>query len=747
MFLPDNYLYEFGDFVLDARSRILLKDGVTVRLTPKAFETLLVLIHNGVEVVDKDQLMKQVWPDTFVEEGSLSRNIYELRKALGDDSSEPRYIETIPKRGYRFLAPVTVSGRPVSNVPHIDPAAIGGEATIIEKHTFARVVTEEFAGSDLPAGAKQLPSATRLLPAGDAVGLKRKYILTAAAVAALVLAVAIGTFVLKRRAQSAAPSPPTSRARSTLVRLTNNNAWDAGAAWSPDGKRIAFCSNRDGKAEIYVMNADGSDVKRLTDNLSDDFGPQWSPDGKKLLFDSERDGNKEIYVMDADGGNQVRLTRNNETDSATSWSPDGSQIAFASNRGNGSYNYDIYVMSADGSNVRKIVDDPEYDAEPKWSPDGKKMLFVTGRTGNFDLYETNIDGTGQRNLTADYNKNDGAGAWSLDGKSITFVRNLQGKEQIFLMSADGSNPIRVTNNTSNNGHPALSPDGSKLAFESDRDGNFELYVMSVDGELAQLTDDPADDLDPDWSPDGSKIAFSSNRDGMHHIYVVNGDGSSLVQVTNSKADDSEPAWSRDGKRIAFVRAIEGNTEIYVVNADGSNETRLTFAAGNNRSPSWSPDGRIFFTSKRDARREIYAMNADGSAVQRFTTMGAISPVWSPDGSKIAFVSENLEIGKTQHPLQVFIANADGSNVRNVTKESPSTFFPCWSGDSASVAYAVDNLGVVSNIYEMDLNGGGLKRLTAGPKTDTQPAISPDGSKLVFQSNRNGNFEIYVMNLH
>jgi TolB protein len=83
---------------------------------------------------------------------------------------------------------------------------------------------------------------------------------------------------------------------------------------------------------------------------------------------------------------------------------------------------------------------------------------------------------------------------------------------------------------------------------------------------------------------------------------------------------------------------------------------------------------------------------------------------------------------------------------NLTKESPSTFLPCWSGDSASVAYAVDNLGVVSNIYQVDLNGGNIKRLTAGPKMDTQPAISPDGSKLAFQTNRDGNYEIYVMQL-
>src|SRR5690242_9604072 len=125
MFWPDNHLYEFGPFVLDAHSRILLKDGVTVRLTPKAFDTLLVLIQHGAQVVDKEQLLKEVWPDTFVEEGSLSRNIHELRKALGDDSSEPRYIETIPKRGYRFLAPLKISALDVAAEPEPVPAPVG----------------------------------------------------------------------------------------------------------------------------------------------------------------------------------------------------------------------------------------------------------------------------------------------------------------------------------------------------------------------------------------------------------------------------------------------------------------------------------------------------------------------------------------------------------------------------------------------------------------------------------------------
>ena len=208
---PDNHLYEFGQFVLDARSRILLKDGVTVRLTPKAFDTLLVLIQHGVQLVEKEQLLKEVWPDTFVEQGSLSRNIHELRKALGDDSGEPRYIETIPKRGYRLLTPVKVT---------------------------------DAAGDAQPARAAPRPAAI-----GN-TAQRKKHFVVIAAVVALLLVASIATFVyLQGRGVQTAPA---ARAKSTLIRLTNNNAQDAGPAWSPDGKQIAFRSNRDGKTRSML---------------------------------------------------------------------------------------------------------------------------------------------------------------------------------------------------------------------------------------------------------------------------------------------------------------------------------------------------------------------------------------------------------------------------------------------------------------------------------------------------------------
>ncbi len=545
------------------------------------------------------------------------------------------------------------------------------------------------------------------------------------------------------------PQTPALRAKKTLLRLTNNNANDGLPAWSPDGKKIAFHSNRDGKNEIYVMDADGSNVRRLTNNLANDDVPRWSPDGRKIVFDSERDGNKEIYVMDADGGNQTRLTRSKAIDTGAMWSPDGSRIAFATNRGNSyPFNFDIYVMNANGSAVKRIVRDPEYDAEPRWSPDGSKILFVTGRNNNFDVYVMDADGSNQKNLTADSPKADGAPAWSLDGSNIAIVSRRDGNDEIYVTDADGGNLKRVTYNSASDTRPSWAPDGSKLAFQTDRDGNWEIYVMSVDGELDQLTDDAADDIGPAWSPDGAKIAFSSNRAGMQHIYIMNADGSSPAQITNSPADDTEPAWSPDGKRIAFTSSRDGNREIYLMNADGSNQTRLTADPAIDIYPKWSPDGRILFNSTRDGQGNLYVMDDDGANVTRFTKLGAGQPAWSPDGRKVAFAKPTLDKTTGRLPPQIYTVDADGSNITMLTSRPNLAGEPCWSPESAKIAFvmSVDKMGARVNIFQMDSDGGNLRRLTAGPAADQRPSLSPDGSKLAFQSNRDGNYEIYVMNL-
>ena len=160
--------------------------------------------------------------------------------------------------------------------------------------------------------------------------------------------------------------------------------------------QITFMSNRDGHVhprfgwtsfEIYVMEVDGNNQQRLTDNDFDDRHPSWSPDGKQIAFMSDRDGNDEIYVMDADGNNPRNITNDPNDDSASSWSPDGKRIVFSSdrdgNRDGNRENHEIYVMDADGNNQQRLTDNEFYDTHPSWSPDGKRIAFMSQRDGHF----------------------------------------------------------------------------------------------------------------------------------------------------------------------------------------------------------------------------------------------------------------------------------------------------------------------------------------------------------------------------
>ena len=159
----------------------------------------------------------------------------------------------------------------------------------------------------------------------------------------------------------------------SLIRSTPTPLDVQTPAWSPDGRKIAFVSRRDGNSEIYVINADGSGQENLTQHPARDSHPSWSRDGRKLAFVSRRDGNSEIYVMNADGSAQENLTRQPANDSHPSWSPDGRKLAFVSRRDG---NSDIYVMNADGSGLRNVTRAPSNDLDPAWSPDGRAIAFV-----------------------------------------------------------------------------------------------------------------------------------------------------------------------------------------------------------------------------------------------------------------------------------------------------------------------------------------------------------------------------------
>ena len=221
----------------------------------------------------------------------------------------------------------------------------------------------------------------------------------------------------------------------------------------PASGRIAFSSDRGENWDIYVMNADGSDVRRLTHNPATDGAPSWSPDGRRIAFHSHRDGNWNIYVMNADGSDEEQLTDNEANDEHPNWSSDGQRIVFHSNRGG---DYETYVMNADGSGETRLTDNVWKDWHPHWSPDGRRNVFELDGDGDYELYVRNADGSGERRLTNNLAK-DWAPGWSPDGRRIVFCSDRDGNDEIYVMNADGAGVRRLTDNTARDWEPSWSP--------------------------------------------------------------------------------------------------------------------------------------------------------------------------------------------------------------------------------------------------------------------------------------------------
>ena len=270
---------------------------------------------------------------------------------------------------------------------------------------------------------------------------------------------------------------------------------------SLEGK-VAFASDRDGDFEIYVMDADGSNLTQLTDNDFSDRRPAWSPDGSKIAFDSDRDGDREIFVMNADGSDVTQITANSApaSDRSPSWSHDGKLMAFESNRDG---NWEIYVILKTPPIHMKVTNTSEDENGTAWSPDGAKLAFSRASSGGgWDIYTKAVGKNipewkaAASQLTTGVDAS--ALAWSPDGGTLAFTENAGGSSGIATVNADGTGVVQLTSGVKA-WSPAWSPDGLNLAFAMESDGNTDLYVVGHEGgALYPLTTDAAADTDPDW---------------------------------------------------------------------------------------------------------------------------------------------------------------------------------------------------------------------------------------------------------
>ncbi|NJN19828.1 MAG: hypothetical protein HC822_28125 [Oscillochloris sp.] len=470
---------------------------------------------------------------------------------------------------------------------------------------------------------------------------------------------------------------------------------------------------------------------------------------ERLTFYSERSGNAEIYTMNADGSGLARLTDHPAPDYEPAFAPNQRQIVFVSERAGVP---DLYLVNSDGTNLRRLTDEREGAFSPIFSPDGNAIYYVGLQDGNRQLRRLDI-ATRTSKLLRVTPAGIANPAVSPDGLQIAFSAEepTSNGRDIFLIDVDGDGAvINLTNQPGDDDEPTFDPQGQRIAFSSNRAGNFDIFVMNADGTAqTPLTFDDGASRAPSWSRDGSAIAFSSNREGNYEIYLINTNGSDLRQLASHSAADREPRFPPPPQRqitqqlIAAFSGLSSTRDLQIIN--GPTELGATLIEDlltDETMPVWSPDGtRLAFVSDRDGNPEIYISDLSDTQPLRLTSDPGqdLHPSWSPDGLSIFF-----ESNRTGN-WEIFAINVDGnSEPRNLTNHPANDGNPAVSPDGETLAFASDRNGNFE-IYRWPLEGQSQPvNLTNNPAADVYPSWSPESTFIAFRSNRDGNNEIYLL---
>jgi Tol biopolymer transport system component/DNA-binding winged helix-turn-helix (wHTH) protein len=599
----------FGVFELDLKAGELRKQGVKVKLQDQPFQILVMLLEHPGEIVTREEIQQKLWPaDTFVDfEHGINAAVKRLREALDDSADNPRFVETLARRGYRFIAPVESPLTPRPSPPGRGWPAGPGE------------------------GARHVPLRTRAW---------------AAALLVAAIAAAVGIWIFQsRKERSEAPLVP--------VPLTSYPGYEAYPSFSPDGTQVAFqwCPEEpSANCDIYVKQIGVEPPFRLTTDPAEDFSPAWSPDGQFIAFLRKLSATRTALMLIPQRGGQERLLaesdltylfRNQLYGHCLAWTPDSKWLVLPWGEAD-KPTTGLFLLNVETRETRRLT--TSGDTAPAFSPDGRTLAFNRGGDPNLICFlhltkDYQPEGEPEQVApTAEPLLNFGT-AWSPDGRDIVFSSGRWENSSLWRVEAStGASPRRLAFASEGASVRGVSRQGNRLAYAV---GRYDDNIWRVDlrspgrdaGIPTRLIASTRKEEFSAYAPDGKRIAFMSERSGAREIWVCGSDGSNSVQLTAFGGPVVfGPKWSPDGQKIAFFAFRERNGDVYVVSTNGGPPRRLTSYPGADKWPCWSRDGQsIYFNTNRNGGDDIWKMPATGGEAVRITQHGGDAPQESPDG--------------------------------------------------------------------------------------------------------------------
>ncbi len=724
--LDDQEIYAFGDYRLDGRERRLWRAGVSVSLPPKAFDLLLVLVQHAGQLVEKDYLLKTVWPDSFVEEANISVYVSAIRKAFGKGSPDCEFIETIPKWGYRFTATVTRQ-LPAGIRSHRGDSAENAP-TVSEVQEI-----QEDQPESAPIRVHPVVASPSVAPN---YGLRRFLLPLLVACVVFIVALLIWRVPRKVSGVSANTRP--------LIGLPG---FFSQPAFSSDGQKIAYAwrSSTDPYQSIYIQGVTTDDRIRLTDTGDDDFSPAWSPKNPEIAFLHPSGKALEIVIINTQTPTLRRkLTTISGVGSSfrippsLAWSPDNQTLLTTDVEKDGQ-SPSLMLVSVDSGKKQPLTHAPPrmVDDDGAFSPDGTMVAFRREMGDSSDeVYVIPAGGGSERRLAFEPGPIDGL-AWSPDGQSIILSSGrATSVGNIWRVPLNGGQAVAVTTPLAHTSTPTVSSTAHRLAYiNSPNNVSVWRLPLGTKSEAEQFISSNFFDSSARYSPDGKYIAFRSDRSGANEIWVSSSDGREPRRVTHFNGPmTGSPQWSPDSKSLVLDSRVTGRADIYIVDISSGSPTRITNGIANNSDnvvPSWSRDGRsIYFSSDRTGEWQVWRKSLDGGAETQVTTNGGFNGTESEDGTWLYYVHDiskaniwrlSLRNGKSEPVLQTLDSGMWGS----------------WAIEKNKLYYMKRrrSIGEPADIFRMDLATGATETLGRVQNiVNGGISISPDGRWMVFAQN-------------